>query len=245
MSAPASRADWAARGGGFAASAPASAGGDEARLHAFAAARRHSRLVGFLRIGAPWGVVFGVAALLAGAVIDPFHAKTDGFSIGELSVDGSRITMGRPKLTGFRRDGRAYVVNAAKAIQDVKRPTLVELRGVDGDLAMADDGSLHIAAAVGFYDSVSQSLNLSQDVRIHNSSYDVKLRSANIDFKTGVYRSDEPVTVVMANGGTIAADSAVMRDNGQELMFSGRVRSTFLPEAGGQSAPTEMKGTNP
>ncbi len=36
----------------------------------------------------------------------------------------SKITMGRPKLTGFRRDGRAYVVNAAKAIQDVTRPTV-------------------------------------------------------------------------------------------------------------------------
>ena len=44
--------------------------------------------------------------------------------------------MDRPKLTGFRRDGRAYVVNAAKAIQDVTHPTVVELRGVDGDLGM-------------------------------------------------------------------------------------------------------------
>ena len=32
----------------------------------------------------------------------------------------------------------------------------------------------------------------------------MKLNSANIDFKAGVYRSDEPVTVVMANGTTVS-----------------------------------------
>ena len=158
MSAPASRADWAAQGRRFAASLPSPVGRDEARLRAFAAARRHSRLVRFLRVAAPASVVVVVAALIVGAVFDPFRAKIGGLSIGELSVDGVKVTMGRPKLTGFRRDGRAYVVNAAKAIQDVTRPTVVELREVDGDLGMADNGSLHITAAVGFYDSASQSL---------------------------------------------------------------------------------------
>ena len=113
-------------------------------MRAFAAARRHSRLVRFLRVAAPVGVVVGVAALIVGAVFHPFRAKIGELSIGEFSVDGAKITMDRPKLTGFRRDGRAYVVNAAKAIQDVTRPTVVELREVDGDLGMADNGSLRI-----------------------------------------------------------------------------------------------------
>jgi len=214
-------------------------------LRAFAAAQRHSRLVRFVRVAAPIGVVVGAAALIVGALFHPFHAKTAKLSIGEISVDGAKITMGRPKLTGFRRDGRAYVVNAAKAIQDVTRPTLVELRGVDGDLGMGDDGLLHIAAAVGFYDTASQSLDLSQDVRIHNSSYDVNLSSATIDFKAGVYRSSEPVTLVTTGGATISADSASARDNGDELTFSGHVRSTFSSAARADGAPAEMKGTNP
>jgi lipopolysaccharide export system protein LptC len=214
-------------------------------LRAFEAARRHSRLVRFLRVAAPIGLCVGAAALIVGALVHPFRARTAELSLGALTVDGAKITMGRPKLTGFRRDGRAYVVNAAKAIQDVTRPNLVELHGVDGDLGMGDDGSLHIAAAVGLYDTASQSLDLSQDVRIHNSDYDVQLRSATIDFKSGVYRSDEPVTLVMTNGATIAADSAVARDNGEELTFSGHVRSTFSSEGRAGAAPAEMKGTNP
>jgi lipopolysaccharide export system protein LptC len=237
--------DRATRGGRFAAGLPAPVGRDEARLRAFAVARTHSRLVRFLRVAAPVGLIVGVAALIVGALVDPFGAKMSGPSIGELSVDGVKITMGRPKLSGFRRDGRAYVVNAAKAIQDVTRPTVVELRQVDGDLGLGEDGSLHIAAAVGFYDTVRQSLDLSQDVRIHNSNYDVRLASANIDFKAGVYRSDAPVTLTMANGGTISADSAVARDNGEELTFLGHVRSMFAPEAGAPPASAQMKGTNP
>ncbi len=245
MSAPASRADWAAQGRRFAASLPSPVGRDEARLRAFAAAQRHSRLVGFLRVAAPAIIVVVVGALIVGAVFNPFRAKVSELSIGELSVDGVKVVMGRPKLTGFRRDGRAYVLNAAKAIQDVTRPTLVELREVDGEFGMPDNTSLHITAAVGFYDSASQSLDLSRDVRIHDSEYDVKLNSANIDFKAGVYRSNEPVTIVTANGATVSADSVLARDNGHELTFSGHVRTVFLRDARADAAPAEMKGTNP
>ena len=54
--------------------------------------------------------------------------------------------MSHPRLTGTRKDGRGYVVNAVKAIQDVAHPTTVELREIDGDVAMADD-SRHAASA--------------------------------------------------------------------------------------------------
>jgi len=86
---------------------------------------------------------------------------------------------------------------------------------------------------------------LSQDVRIHTSNYAVKLRSATIDFKAGVYRSDQPVTVVMADGATISADSALARDDGQEVTFSGHVRSTLPSEARAGAASAEMKETDP
>lgn len=244
MSAPTSRADWAAQGRGFAAGMPSPIGRDEGRLRAFAAARFHSRLVRFLRVATPLSVVIGVSALIIGAIYDPFRATADKLSIGALSVDGVKITMGRPKLTGFRRDGRAYVVNAAKAIQDVTRPTYVELVDIDGDLGMAGSGTLHITADHGYYDSTKESLDLSQDVRIHNSSYDVRLVSANVDFKAGVYQSDKPLTVVMTNGTTISADSALARDNGQELTFSGHVKSRFASDESADPASAEMKGNN-
>lgn len=245
MSAPASRAEWAAQGRGFAAGLRSPAGDDDVRMRAFAAARRHSRLVRILRVAAPASVALGVAALALSALFHPFRAPIAELSVGDLGVDGFKITMGRPKLTGVRRDGRAYVVNASKAIQDVTRPTMVELRDIDGDLGVAGNASLHVTAAAGVYDSVAQSLDLSQDVRIHNSSYDVRLMSAKVDFKSGVYRSEQPVTVVMSNGATISADSALARDNGEELTFAGRVHSVFTTGERAEGASADMKGSNP
>jgi len=241
MSAPASRGDWATRERGFASGVRSR---EDARLGAFASARRHSRLVRVLRIAAPASIVIGVTILVLGALFNPFRAIPGEISISSLGIDGVKITMGRPRLTGVRRDGRAYVVNAAKAIQDVTHPTMVELREIDGEIGMADNQTMHITSAVGFYDSVRQTLDLSKDVRIHNASYDVRLESANVDFKNGLYQSEQPVTVVMSNGTTISGDSAVARNNGEELTFAGHVRSLFTtPDHDGAAA--DMKGSNP
>jgi lipopolysaccharide export system protein LptC len=245
MSAPATRADWAAPRLKFASEATSPLGRDPVRRRAFAAAKRHSWLVRFMRIATPAAAVLAVATMIAVAVLDPFRHEIGGLTVGEFSVDGSKIVMSRPRLTGTRKDGRPYVVNAAKAIQDVAHPAGVELKEIDGDVAMADDSRMHIKAAVGLYDNVHQFLKLMQDVHLRSPSYDVTLATADIDFKTGVYRSDQPVSVVTSNGATIHADSAEARDNGAELTFVGHVRSTFVGETIAPPAPGDLKGTAP
>ena len=245
MSAPATRADWAAPRLEFASGATSPLGRDPVRRRAFAAAKRHSRLVRFLRVATPAAALLAVATLIVFAVLDPFRREIGGLSIGELSVDGSKIVMSHPRLTGTRKDGRAYVVNAAKAIQDVAHPATVELREIDGDVAMGDNSRMRINAAFGLYDNVRQFLKLTQDVHLRSPSYDITLATADIDFKTGVYRSDQPVSVVTGNGATIQADSAEARDNGAELTFIGHVRSTFVGETVAAPASGDLKGTAP
>jgi len=245
MSAPATRADWAAPRLKFASDATSPLGRDPVRRRAFAAAARHSLLVRLMRIATPTAALLAVATLTFFAVFDPFRHEIGGLTVGELSVDGSKIVMSHPRLTGTRKDGRAYVVNAARAIQDVAHPTTVELREIDGDVAMADDSSMRVSAAVGHYDSVSQFLKLTQDVHLHSPSYDVTLAAADIDFKSGLYRSDQPVSVVTSNGATIHADSAEARDNGGELTFVGHVRSTFVGETVAAPATGDLKGAAP
>jgi lipopolysaccharide export system protein LptC len=245
MSAPATRADWAAPRRRFASDATSPLGRDPVRRRAFAAAERHSRLVRFMRIATPTAALLAVATLIFFAMFDPFRREIGGLTVGELSVDGTKIVMSRPRLTGARKDGRAYVVNAAKAIQDVAHPATVELKEIDGDVAMADDSRMRISAAAGLYDNVRQFLKLTQDVHLHSPSYDVTCAAANIDFKSGVYSSDQPVTVVTGNGATIHADSAEARDNGAELTFVGHVRSTFAGDAVATPALADLKGAPP
>jgi len=245
MSAPATRADWAAPQRRFASDATAPLGRDPIRRRAFVAAQRHSRLVRFLRVATPAAALLAVAALTFFAMFDPLRGAIAGLTVGALSVDGSKIVMSNPRLTGSRKDGRAFVVNAVKAIQEVAHPTTVELREIDGDIAMADDSHMRISAAVGLYDSVRQFLKLTQNVHLRSPSYDVTLATADIDFKSGVYRSDQPVTVVTSNGATVRADSAEARDNGGELTFAGHVRSTFVGEGAAAPALADLKGAAP
>jgi len=213
-----------------------------ARARAFAAARRHSSLVRVLRVSLLGGALGVVAVLIAVAVFDPFGKKPAGLSIGAVGVDGTRVTMQRPRLSGYRNDGRAYLVNADKAIQDVSKPTLVELRGIDAELAMADNKSVRLTAESGFYDNTKEHMDVSNNVRIKSEQYDVRLSSASIDFKTGRYASSDPVTIVTRNGTTIAADSVTASDNGKVLAFAGHVRSSIQPAAATADTTASIKG---
>jgi len=198
-----------------------------------------------MRIATPTAAAVAVVAMVLFAFFDPFRREVGGLTVGELAVDGSKIVMSRPRLTGSRNGGRPYVVNAVKAIQDVAHPTTVELREIDGDVAMAGDSQMHISAGVGLYDNVRQFLKLSQDVRLHSPSYDVTLSTADIDFKSGLYSSNQPVSVVTASGATIQADTAEAHDNGAELTFIGHVRSTFAGESAAAPELGNLKGTAP
>jgi lipopolysaccharide export system protein LptC len=228
------------------AAAPDSVSAGEARsARAFEAARRHSRLVRILRTALIFGAVGGVAVLTGLALYRTFGSALGQLSIGELSIDGTKITMDRPRLTGARPDGGAYVINAAKAIQDIKHPTDVDLVGIEGDIVPPDRDTLHLTATSGHYDSGREQLDLSGVVRLKNSSYSIDLKSAHIDFKTGGYSSRDPVTVVTTSGASITADSGSARDNGKEITFEGHAKTTIRPGGAEPYAGDAIKGTQP
>jgi lipopolysaccharide export system protein LptC len=214
------------------------------RERAFAGARRRSARVRFLRKAILVGALGSVAAMIVIAVFDPFSAKFGPLSFSALSLDGTKITMARPKLAGFRGDGQPYTLVAEKALQDVKHPTVIELRKLTGDIGGADGESTHLSADAGVYDSVAEKMQLSDNIRIGNARFEVLLRKADIDFKTGIYQSDEPVEVHVGNGTTISADRAAARNNGQELTFEGRVRTRMIPQAD-PTADGDAKRTSP
>ena len=139
--------------------------------------------------------------------------------------------MARPKLAGFRSDGQPYEMTAERALQDIRHPTVVELEKVSGEIGSTNGETTKLTADTGLYDSVAQRMKLSRNVRIASARFEVRLRSADINFKTGVYQSDEPVEVHVGDGTTITGDRATARNNGQEFVFEGRVRTTINPPA--------------
>jgi lipopolysaccharide export system protein LptC len=221
------------------------------REQAFAKASRRSARVRRLRLAIVIGGAGSIALTAAVAFFNPFVTNLGSLGIGTLAMDGTKIVMDKPKLAGFRSDGQPYLMTAERALQDVKRPTLVELQKVAGEIGRSGGEPTHLTADAGIYDNVSEQMQLSQNVRIRNGRFNVFLRSAKFDFKSGVYGSDEPVKVEAGDGTTIFADRAVALNHGQELTFEGHVRTNIVPQNGqqpvanGKQPVADVKGTNP
>ena len=215
------------------------------RPKAFAAAARHSALVRFLRVALLGGALATVALLLGIGLFDPFGRLAGGVSIASIGIDGTKVIMEHPKLSGFRKDGRPYLINAQRAIQDALHPTLVELHGIDGDIAMAGNGVAHMTADLGLYDTAKEHMDVSHNVRLKSPQYDVRLKSASIDFKSGVYISKEPVTIVTNSGMTLAGDAISATDNGRELTIEGQVKTMIPPASQEDETKAQLRDNGP
>jgi len=215
------------------------------RASAFAAAARHSARVRFFRVALLGGAVGAVAVLAGIALFDPFGRLAGGVSIDSIGVDGTKVTMAHPKLAGFRKDGRPYLVTAQKAVQDALSPTLVELHGIDADITMAESGLAHMTAKSGVYDSAKEHMDVSDDVRVKSPQYNAWLKSASIDFKSGLYVSNEPVTVVTSTGTTLSGDAMTAIDNGKELVIEGHVKTMIPPVSPADETKAQRKDANP
>jgi lipopolysaccharide export system protein LptC len=215
------------------------------RAGAFAAAARHSVRVRVLRVALLGGSVGAVLVLTGIAVFDPFGRLANTVSIDGIGVDGTKVTMAHPKLAGFRKDGHPYLVTAREAVQDALHPTLVELHQITADIATAGDGSAHMTARSGLYDSSKEHMDVSDDVEVKSPRYSVWLKSASIDFQSGHYASDEPVKVLMSGGTTLSGDTMTAVDNGKELVIEGNVRTVIPPAPAADETKPRVKDADP
>jgi lipopolysaccharide export system protein LptC len=208
------------------------------RVRAYAQARRHSLRVRLFRRAIPVGAAVAIGVVLVIAVFDPFR-RIGGLTLGPISLSGTKITMENPRLTGYRRDLRPYEVTATAALQDVRKPTVIELKEMKAKLAMDDNGNMaHLVAATGVFDTQKEQLELRQDVRVTtDTGHEARLASAFVDFKAGTVVSRDPVAVALTSG-TVDADQLEISDNGKIIAFIGRVHAVLdSPKDGAKEAP--------
>jgi lipopolysaccharide export system protein LptC len=203
----------------------------------FKAAYRHSARVRLLRRAAIAGSLLVTVLISAAAFVSPLKNLPVDLSTGRVGFDGTKVTLDVPKITGVQKDGRPFEIKAHSAIQDLTKPNVVELLGIESSIGTADNSTTWVSAERGIYDSSHDKMTLEGDIRIKNSAgYDIWLKTARIDFKTGGLVSEEPVKVLI-EGGTIAAKQLDVSDNGHKVSFGGDVTSTIKmaqrePEAG-------------
>jgi lipopolysaccharide export system protein LptC len=214
------------------------------REQAFARAKRRSGRVRLLRLAILISGLGAVGAMVVVTFFNPFATKLGSLGFNALSVEGTKIVMDRPKLAGFRSDGQAYLLTAERALQDIKQPTIVQLRKVDGEIGTAGGEATHLSADTGVYDNLAEHMELSGNVQIKSGRFTVLLRSARFDFKSGAYGSDDRVEVQGGDGTTIFADRGSAINHGQELTFEGHVRTNIVPQTN-QEPASEVKRSNP
>ncbi len=196
------------------------------------AARRHSKRVRILKRGIVAGAIAAVGLLIAVTMVDPFSNVPADISIAAASLNGTKITMEFPKLSGFRKDGKPYQVRARSGVQDVRSPKVIELNEVEARIQVEAENAVNVIAPAGIFDSGTDLMKLSirkkeEPITLKSSSgFTVVLQSAEVNLKAGALSSNDPVTVRMPNG-TITSDRLAVSDGGKLIIFSGSVRSLF------------------
>lgn len=207
---------------------------------AFVAAARHSARVRFLKRTIPLGILLALAVL----VLKSFFGFVTGLDAGveRVAIQGTKVVMDKPCLSGFKRDGRSYELIADTATQDLKAPNLVDLHKLTARMQTGNDGWADLTGASGLYDSKAEHLSIAGGVGVKTESgVDARLKDARIDFKSGTILTDNPVEVRMSQG-DVASDRMQVLDNGRRLVFEGRVRSHFINGTGegGASPPAAV-----
>jgi lipopolysaccharide export system protein LptC len=202
------------------------AGADE---RAFLRAGRHT---GRVRVFKRAILIFCSVTVGLGAVFilfDPF-SRLAGLSISGVGLQGSKITIDTPRLTGKRRNGMPYEVRAAQGVQDMLRPDIVELIRLEAKAQMTESMWVKLTAEHGTYNSAKDEVSLTGAVRIRSEAgYDVRTQAAQMDMKTGVMKTTEAVKVEL-KAGSVAADRMEIVEQGQQVTFEGAVHSVIAAE---------------
>jgi len=200
---------------------------------------RHSRHVRILRIAVPLSVVVVVVGGIALTVLKPLRVLSGvPVDVGSLVVSGTKIMMQQPRLAGFTRDNRRYNMIAQAAAQDVTKPDMIELHGINATMEMKDGAVFETTAKDGLYNSKTELLTLSQNIVVTSSSgYKALLNEAVIDVRAGRVVSDKPVEVKTATW-TINANGMEVADSGDVMRFDRGVFVTMMLEGGAKPVVT-------
>src|SRR5476649_1532306 len=192
--------------------------GDSAR--AFRDARRHSRLVRTLRIAIPLAVIATLAGISLITYFNPLRllAKLP-INVNDLVVSGTKITMEKPRMSGFTKDERAYEFTAEAAAQDLTKPDIVELRNIHAKLQMQDKSMMEMSADIGTYNTKLETLKLENNIVLSSSTGNKgRLSIATVDVRKGNVISDQPVELEMLQG-RLNAKRLEIIDSGDLIRF--------------------------
>lgn len=210
--------------------APRSAPPADMRTRAIRQARRHTKLVQVLRIAFPLCALVIVALYFLSSKITISVGGMQA-SVARVEISKDRLRMVNPKLEGVTDKKGVYAITADYADQEPSDTSIIHLTAVRAEVNDPAESWTRMTAPKGRFDTKKEALTLTGEIKVASSTGVTSLLSrADIDMKTQVVVSNEPVKVTFPDG---KLDSRAMRIRISDriITFKGDVRVHTLPPA--------------
>ncbi len=178
------------------------------------------------------GLLAGLAVL---ALIAYFIIKA-GFLVppapqdvkSEIAIANPDVATGQgARINGFDRNNHAYEIRAKSGVQDKTVSSLVHLEGMTADFIRPAGENLTVTSDKAHYDNKSKVMDLAGNVVLDQTEkFKATMEKATVNTVDQSLQSQSPV-VVETRGGIIHADSLTVTENGNRILFKGRVRAHF------------------
>lgn len=189
----------------------------------------HSRLVRRLKLALPLASALVVVAFFAVSWFDGL--APEGVEIESATIEGGKLVMKNPVLSGQGSNDRPYMMRAERAIQDLSTPDVIVLETIVADLFVSAGEKAVVNAESGTYDRANETLVFDRPFNIATEGgMTAHMQSANIDLAAGNFATSDPVSIQSAEA-SIVAQSMEMLDKGRIITFKDTVRMTIAPSA--------------
>jgi LPS export ABC transporter protein LptC len=171
----------------------------------------------------------GLGAIFGLAVVVWFFRTGDVSpqSVAKAPENPSQSSASGTEIKGADKDQLPYTIHAQKSTQDQAKPDIVHMQTVDGQFARPAGKNYTVTSEQAHYDKVTKQLELTGSVQISDAPRMVaKMDKAHVDTVTKSLTSGSPVDVELENG-HVTADALVADNNGERLLFKGRVKARF------------------
>ncbi len=192
----------------------------------------YSRFVTMMKVLLPI-----IALLLIALIVIWPYLKLDNtrFSIGFTALKVGNVenpAMINPRFQGADKDKQTFSITADIAKNLLRADKSVELEMPKADISLDDGSWLVVTAKMGIYVRQSETLTLNDQVNLfHDSGYEFRTESADIDLTNGTASGTVPVEG-QGPFGNLKAEGFRLVDKGKTIYFTGKSHLTIYPGAG-------------